>query len=88
MAYAVPVTGAAVLTQTPTPSSGPDNDEPLSQDNQDDTGKYGLAGLTGLLGLFGYKKYKDHRATTARATGTTGGKIGGVDNDGSGSRRV
>ena len=61
-----------------------DTDEPLAEDGNDDTGKYGLIGLTGLLGLFGYKKYRDHRATRQQ----TSGPIGGVDTDGSGSRRV
>ena len=50
-------------------------------DNEDDTGKWGLAGLAGMLGLFGYKKYK-----ASRPTGGT--RVGGVDSDGSGSRRV
>ena len=58
------------------------DDEPLSNDGSDDTGKYGLIGLSGLLGLFGYKKYTEHRA---RRTGTP---VGGIDEDGTGSRRV
>jgi len=63
-------------TPTPTPAATQDNDH---------TGRYGLIGLSGLLGLFGYKKYQDLR--TSR-TSSRGGPIGGVDIDGSGSRRV
>ena len=76
------------------------DDEPLQSDGDDDSGKYGYAGLTGLVGLFGYKKIKEHRATrsapatrptgtagTAGATGTSR-PVGGVDDDGSGSRRI
>ncbi len=59
-----------------------EDDEPLSNDGNDDTGKYGLIGLTGLFGLFGYKKYKDHRATRA------GRPVGGVDEDLGGSTRL
>ena len=65
-----------------------DDDEPLEQDGDDDTGKYGLIGLTGLLGLFGYKKYKEHQASRSTTTGTHGGSVGDVDSDGSGSRRL
>lgn len=73
----VPFTAATASADT-TPAAGSvlaqesevDEDEPLADDGNDDTGKYGLIGLTGLFGLFGYKKYRDHRA--ARTTGTTG----------------
>ncbi len=75
--------GTVVASQ----ESETDNDEPLTQDGNDDTGKYGLIGLTGLLGLFGYKKYRDHRATTRTQPRTTG-TVGDIDGDGSGSRRV
>jgi hypothetical protein len=67
---------ATAATPTPTPAATQDNDH---------TGRYGLIGLSGLLGLFGYKKYQDLR--TSR-TSSRGGPIGGVDIDGSGSRRV
>jgi hypothetical protein len=63
-----PQTGGAVVA-----SSETDQDEPLEQDGDDDTGKYGLIGLSGLLGLFGYKKYKDSRAGTATRTDGTDG---------------
>ena len=72
-------------------ASSVDSDEPLEKDKDDDTGKYGVIGLSGLLGLFGYKKYKEHRAHRATTTTTrqqTSGPIGGIDEDGSGSRRV
>jgi len=67
---------AVATAATPTPAATQDNDH---------TGRYGLIGLSGLLGLFGYKKYQDLR--TSR-TSSRGGPIGGVDTDGSGSRRV
>ena len=75
---------AAVLAQgEDTTPENTDEDEPLLNDGNDDTGKYGLIGLSGLFGLFGYKKYKEHRAATTRSTGTTGdGSTGGT------SRRV
>ena len=78
-AFATPALASDVVVAQAT-----DQDEPLEQDGDDDTGKYGLIGLTGLLGLFGYKKYKDHRA----ARPTTSGPIGDHDGDGSGSRRI
>ncbi len=65
-----------------TPSSAP---APAATQDNDHTGRYGLIGLGGLLGLFGYKKYQDLR--TSR-TSSRGGPIGGVDTDGTGSRRV
>jgi len=70
------VATAATPTPAPAPAATPDSDH---------TGRYGLIGLSGLLGLFGYKKYQDLR--TSRTT-SKGGPIGGVDTDGSGSRRV
>jgi hypothetical protein len=70
------VATAATPTPAPAAAATPDNDH---------TGRYGLIGLSGLLGLFGYKKYQDLR--TSRAS-SRGGPIGGVDTDGSGSRRV
>jgi hypothetical protein len=81
-ALAAPQTGDVVVAQET------DQDEPLTQDGNDDTGKYGLIGLTGLLGLFGYKKYKDHRAARPSTTGTTRGPVGDVDGDNSGSRKL
>ncbi len=69
---------AVATAATPAPAPA------VTQDN-DHTGRYGLIGLSGLLGLFGYKKYQDLR--TSR-TSSRGGPIGGVDTDGSGSRRV
>ena len=78
---------ATVLAQgEDTDPENTDEDEPLLNDGNDDTGKYGLIGLTGMLGLFGYKKYKDHRAN--RSACTTTGPIGTTDTDGSGSRRL
>jgi hypothetical protein len=78
--------GGLGVTAAPALASTTDASVVLAADTSDensgdDTGKWGLAGLAGMLGLFGYKKYKDHRA----ASGT---RIGGVDTDGSGSRRV
>lgn len=77
--------GPVLAQDTPADTSrvaqGVDVDEPASQDGDDDTGKYGLIGLTGMLGLFGYRHYKTR-------TGRTTGPIGGIDTDGSGSRRV
>ena len=58
-----------------------DKDEFGNRDGDDDSGRYGLMGLLGLAGLFGYKKYKDHRAASGQRVGT-------VDTDGSGSRRI
>lgn len=78
MAAALPTGGTSYVAQ------GVDVDEPASQDGDDDSGKYGLVGLTGMLGLFGYRHYRNR---TVRSTGTSG-PIGGVDTDGSGSRRV
>jgi len=71
---------ATAATPTPAPAVAP-----ATQSNDDHTGRYGLIGLSGLLGLFGYKKYQDLRASRASSRG---GPIGGVDTDGSGSRRV
>ncbi|MCU1691840.1 MAG: hypothetical protein JWM64_931 [Frankiales bacterium] len=53
-----------------------------AQDGDDDSGRWGLMGLLGLGGLFGYKKYKEHQASR------TGAAVGGVDTDGTGSRRI
>ncbi len=80
-AWAGSIPSTAVATAaTPTPAPAP----ATTQDN-DHTGRYGLIGLSGLLGLFGYKKYQDLQASR---TSSRGGPIGGVDTDGSGSRRV
>ncbi len=80
-AWAGSIPSTAVATAaTPTPAPAP----AATQDN-DHTGRYGLIGLSGLLGLFGYKKYRDLQASR---TSSRGGPIGGVDTDGSGSRRV
>lgn len=65
------------------PQDSVDIDEPaLPEDGEDDSGKYGLIGLSGMLGLFGYKKYRDHKAAQG------GTRVGGVDTDGSGSKRI
>jgi len=77
---ASPPSTAVVTAATPTPAPAP-----ATTSDNDHTGRYGLIGLSGLLGLFGYKKYQDLR--TSR-TSSKGGPIGGVDTDGSGSRRV
>ncbi len=79
-AWAASPASSTVVAATPTPAPAP----AATQDN-DHTGRYGLIGLSGLLGLFGYKKYQDLRT---RRTSSRGGPIGGVDTDGSGSRRV
>lgn len=71
-ATAAPAT-APVLTQSSEPGTNPtDDDEPLTQDGNDDTGKYGLIGLSGLFGLFGYKKYKEHQAARSTNNGPDG----------------
>jgi len=83
-AWAGSIPSSAVATAvTPTPAPAP----AATQDN-DHTGRYGLIGLSGLLGLFGYKKYQDLRTSRTSRTSSRGGPIGGVDTDGSGSRRV
>jgi hypothetical protein len=64
--------------------SGTNIDEPGDNGSDDDSGRWGLAGLLGLTGLFGYKKYKDSRASS----GSQGRPVGGVDTDGTGSRRI
>jgi hypothetical protein len=75
------ITAVAAATPTPAPAV-----TPATQSNDNDhTGRYGLIGLSGLFGLFGYKKYRDLQ--TSRPS-SRGGPIGGVDTDGSGSRRV
>ena len=82
-AWAASPASSRVVAATPTPAPAV---TPATQSNgNDNTGRYGLIGLSGLLGLFGYKKYQDLRASR---TSTRGGPIGGVDTDGSGSRRV
>ncbi len=75
---------APVLTNTQGESvDSVDKDElGAAQDGDDDSGRWGLAGLLGLTGLFGYKKYRDHQASRS------GAAVGGVDTDGSGSRRL
>ena len=79
-----PLTAAPASAEAPAAAvlatgAGTDIDEPGAQDGDDDSGRWGLMGLLGLTGLFGYKKYKDHRASQ---------RVGAVDTDGSGSRRV
>ncbi len=81
-AWAASPASSTVVAATPTPTPAP---APAANQDNDHTGRYGLIGLSGLLGLFGYKKYQDLR--TSR-TSSRGGPIGGVDIDGSGSRRV
>ena len=85
-----PVAAGTALAEAPAPSvvlatgestDGTDIDEPGAQDGDDDSGRWGLLGLLGLTGLFGYKKYKDHKAAS-------GSRVGAVDTDGSGSRRI
>ncbi len=73
---AAPAWAGSTSSSAPAPAATQDNDH---------TGRYGLIGLGGLLGLFRYKKYQDLQASR---TSSRGGPIGGVDTDGSGSRRV
>ena len=87
-AFAVAPTAPVLAQGEDTLDENTDEDEPLLNDGNDDTGKYGLIGLTGLFGLFGYKKYRDHRAARTTTTSATGTPVGDVDNDGSGSRRI
>ncbi|MCW2606617.1 MAG: hypothetical protein JWO60_1310 [Frankiales bacterium] len=80
---ATPHSAPVLATTQGESTDGTDKDElGVAQDGDDDSGRWGLLGLLGLTGLFGYKKYKDHRAANG------GQRVGTVDTDGSGSRRI
>ena len=82
-AQAAPHAAPVLVSTQGNSTDSTDSDElGVAQDGDDDSGRWGLLGLLGLGGLFGYKKYKDHQATRS------GTAVGGVDTDGTGSRRL